>query len=298
MLAAVMLFWAGNSIVARAVTNSIPPFTLAFVRWTGAGLLLLPLAWRPLTADRATIWRHRWLLLLMGALGIAMFNALLYSALHYTTATNSLLLQAAIPPLVLLCDYLLFRTVPAVVQLLGVLLSVAGVLVVISAGQLAALLTLDFGRGDLLMLAAVVVWALYTSLLRLRPAIDWRSFLFVTFVIGSVALLPLAAWEWPHFNLAALGPADYAAFAYVVVLPSLLSYALFNAAVARIGAGPASQASTLLPLFGALLAALLLHEPLHRYHLAGMALILAGIVVTALFTPGGAATAARTAGRP
>lgn len=297
MLAVVMLFWAGNSIIARAVADSVPPFTLAFVRWAGAGLVLLPFAWRSLKADRAAIWRHRWLLLVLGVLGIALFNALLYSALHYTTASNSLLLQAAIPPLVLMFDYLLFRLLPAAAQLFGVLLSCTGVAVVLSGGHLHSLLAFDFSRGDVLMLAAVVVWGLYTSLLRLRPAIDWRSFLLVTFGVGAVALLPLAAAEWRQFNVTALGLREYGAFAYVALLPSLLSYALYNAAVERIGPGPASQASTLLPLFGALLAALLLHEPLHRHHWLGMALILGGIVVTALFSRGGGARAGRTAAR-
>lgn len=282
MLAAVMLFWAGNTIVGRAVAGSVPPFTLAFVRWAGASLVLLPFAWPHLKVDLPAIRRNWPILLTLGVLGIGMFNALLYTSLHYTTATNSLLLQAAIPPMVLLFDALIFRVRPQRAQLLGVLLSCAGVIAVISGGHLETLTHLRFGTGDLLMLAAVTIWGLYTSLLRLRPAMDWRSFLFSTFIVGVVVLLPAAASEWRDFHIATLGPPQWGAFLYVALLPSLLSYALFNAAVERVGPGPAGQASTLLPLFGALLAALLLNEPLGRHHLVGMALILTGILVAAL----------------
>ena len=297
MLAAVMFFWAGNTIVGRAVADSVPPLTLAFVRWLGASLFLLPFAWSHLKADWPVIRRHWKTLLALGTLGIAMFNSLLYTSLHYTTATNSLLLQAAIPPAVLLFDLLIFRVRPGRAQLIGVLLSCAGVIAVISGGHVEKLLGLAFGPGDLLMLAAVLIWGLYTSLLRLRPPMDWRSFLFCTFFVGVALLLPAAATEWRDFHVSALGAPQWGAFVYVALLPSLLSYALFNAAVERVGPGPAGQASTLLPLFGALLAALLLNEPLGRHHLVGMALILAGIVVAALFSRGDAARAGRTTGR-
>ena len=292
-----MLFWAGNTIVGRAVAPYVPPMTLAFIRWAGASLALLPFAWPHLKRDLPAIRRNLPILLLLGVLGIGMFNALLYKFLHYTTATNSLLLQAAIPPMVLLFDALLFRVQPGRAQLAGVLLSCAGVIAVISGGHLETLTSLRFGTGDLLMLAAVTIWGLYTSLLRLRPAMDWRSFLFSTFLVGVVALFLPAATEWRDFHIATLGPPQWAALLYVALLPSLLSYALFNAAVERVGPVPAGQAATLLPLFGALLAALLLHEPLGRHHLAGMALILAGIVVAALFSRGGAARAGRTTAR-
>lgn len=282
MLALVMLFWAGNTIVARAVRDDIPPFTLAFVRWTGAFLFLLPFAWRALARDRAAIvagWR---MLLLLGLVGVAGFNGFLYWGLHYTTATNGLLLQAAIPALVLVCDALFFRRRAGVWQVAGVLLSTIGVAIVVIRADLAVLAALHLGFGDVLILCAVFGWAVYTSLLSVRPPITQLSFLLVTFLIAALAMFPLMLGEWQEIARMEWRPAVIGAFVYVALLPSVIAYFLFNSAVEQIGAARAGQTIGLMPLFGAGLAALLLGEPLHGYHLAGMLLIFAGIAITAL----------------
>jgi drug/metabolite transporter (DMT)-like permease len=282
MLVIVMLFWAGNSIVARAVRDDIPPFTLAFVRWAGALLILLPFAWPALVRDRAALrtgWRP---VLLLGLVGVGAFNALLYWGLHHTTATNGLLLQAAIPALVLACNALFFRERAGRWQIGGVILSTLGVALIVVRADPHVLAGLQLGFGDLLILCACLAWAVYTSLLRTRPAIDPRSFTFATFLIGALVMLPLALSE-PHGILALnWRPAVIAAFAYVAILPSLGAYFLFTAAVDEIGAARAGQSISLMPLFGAGLAAALLGEPLHAYHFAGMALILVGIAIAAL----------------
>lgn len=292
MLAIVMLLWAGNSIVGRAVRFDIPPFTLAFVRWTGALFILLPFAAKGLWADRAALRRGWKPLLALGVVGIAAFNGFLYSGLRYTTATNALLLQAAIPALVLLLDFLLFRTRSTSRQVAGVVISTLGVIVIVFRGDPQALLGLHFGQGDLLLLCAVVSWSFYTVLLRLRPAVAPFSFVAVTFAIGALVMAPLAASEWREIEQMVPTPRVLAAFAYVAVLPSLVAYSMYNAAVARIGAGRAGQVITLMPLFGAFLSALLLGEVLHGYHLAGMALILLGILIAAFRTASGPKVAA------
>lgn len=282
MLALVMLLWAGNSIVGRAVRHDVPPFTLAFVRWVGALLILMPFAWRHVAADRAALLRSWKPVLLLGMTGVACFNAFLYAGLQSTTATNALLLQAGIPALVLVFDRLFFRIQARIAQIIGVVLSMIGVGAIVFRGDPAALLRLSFGAGDLLILAAVLVWSLYTSLLRLRPAVHPLSFMAGTFLIGAVAMLPFAAYEWQAAATAIPWRADvFGAFLYVAIFPSVIAYFLFNGAVAAIGAARAGQAISLLPLFGAVLAALLLNEPLESFHAAGMALIVAGIVVAA-----------------
>jgi drug/metabolite transporter (DMT)-like permease len=281
-LAIVMLLWAGNSIVGRAVRDDIPPFTLALVRWAGALAILTPFAWRRLRADMPVLCAQWRVLLLLGLLGVAAFNAFLYSGLHHTTATNAMLIQAAIPALVVLFGRLFFGERAPLLQILGVLASTIGVGWVVSQGEIEMLLHLKLGAGDALILAATLVWSLYTALLRLRPAIDPLSFLAATFAIGALAMLPLAAHEWlsgasVHWRATTVG-----AFAYVAVLPSILAYSLYNRAVATLGAGRAGQMITLMPLFGALLAAMLLGEPLHAFHLRGMAFIVAGILLSAI----------------
>jgi len=276
MLVLVMLFWSGNSVVARALRNDVPPFTLAFWRWAGALLIALPFCWRSIMADRAVI-RAGWpMILLLGALGVGSFNAFFYSGLQYTTASNSLLIQAAIPALVLALDALIFRGRPRLVQIAGVLVAAAGVLAIILRGQPAALATLDFNHGDTLVLCAVCVWSLYTVMLRLKPPVRALTFLCLTVAVGAAAMLPFSLVELQSRAVHLSAPV-LAGVGYIVIFPSLLAYFLYNMSVETIGAADAGQVVNLQPLFGALLAALVLGEPLHGYHLAGMALILAGI---------------------
>jgi len=281
-LVVVMLFWAGNAIVGRAVRDDIPPFTLALVRWAGATTILLPFAWRRLRADSAMLYANWRIVLLLGLLGVAAFNALLYSGLRHTTASNSLLIQAGIPAMVVLFGRLIFGERAPLLQVLGVIASTIGVAWVVSRGDVEMLLHLRLGPGDLLILAATVAWALYTVLLKLRPAVDPVSFLATTFIIASLTMFPLAAHEWWTGATVRWGPSTFGAFAYVAVLPSLLAYFLYNRAVGMIGAGRAGQMIALLPLFGALLAVLLLGEQLHGFHLWGMAFIVAGIALSAI----------------
>jgi len=275
-----MLLWSGNMIVGRAVREDIPPFTLAFFRWTGAFCIVLPFAIRHVRADRESLRRAWKPILLLGVAGVASFNAFIYSGLRHTTATNALLLQAAIPALVIAFDRLIFRLGAPKWHLIGVAISTLGVIVIIARGEPGALLGLHFGLGDLLILCGVLAWSLYTSLLKLRPACNPLSFLMVTFAIGIIAMAPLAATEWQEIAAIEGNAKVIGAFAYVALLPSVVAYSLYNSAVAEVGAARAGQAISLMPLFGALLAAGLLGEPLLRFHLAGMALILAGIAIS------------------
>lgn len=279
-LVVVILLWSGNSIVGRAVRDDIPPFFLALVRWTGALAVLLPFAARHVVRDRAAL-RAGWkIVLVLGLTGVASFNALIYTGLHETTASNGVLLQAATPPLVLAMDRLIFGVRPRAMQIVGVALALIGVVVVVCRGSIAVLLDLHFGGGDILILIAVLIWALYTSLLRLRPALHPLSFLAVTFAIGALTMVPLAATEADRIAAISWTPAVIGAFVYVAIFPSLIAYLLYNRAVAEVGPAMAGQAISLMPLFGAGLAALLLAEPLHGYHAAGMVLIAAGLGIS------------------
>lgn len=279
LLGLVMLLWAGNSIVARAVHQDVPPFTLAFVRWLGASLVLAPFAIAPLRRDLPALragWKE---VLLLGLLGVAGFNALLYSGLQYTTATNALLLQAATPALVVILDRLVFKVRSTGLQIAGMAASIGGVVVIVFRGDPAAALGLQLGAGDGIVLASVAIWALYTVLLRLRPDISPVSFIAATFAVGVAAMAPLAVWEWAQGLHIRWSGGVVAAFVYVALLPSLLSYFIYNSATEQIGPARAGQATTLMPLFGAFLSAALLGEVLQSWHFAGMALVLVGIAM-------------------
>jgi drug/metabolite transporter (DMT)-like permease len=280
LLGLVMVLWAGNSIVARAIRFEVPPFTLAFLRWTGATLAVAPFAIRPLMRDWPAIrqgWRP---LLFLGLMGIGAFNGLLYSGLQYTTATNALLLQAAIPAAMVLCDRLFFGVRSSVWQIVGVSFSMLGVMAIVFEGDATAAMRLHFGFGDALILISVVVWALYTVFLRVRPSISPTSFIAVTFSIGVLTMGPLAAMEMRAGETIAWSGPVVAAIVYVALLPSLFSYFIYNQATAVVGPASAGQAITLMPLFGAFIAAALLGERLHAFHFVGMVFILAGIALS------------------
>ena len=282
LLGIVMVLWAGNAIVARAVRHDIAPFTLAFLRWTGATLAVAPFAVRSVIRDWPAIRRGWKPLLVLGLLGIGGFNALLYSGLQDTTATNALLLNAATPAAMVILDRLLFGVRSGLWQAVGVAASILGVLVIVFEGDASAALRLEFGFGDTLILLSVVVWSLYTVFLRLRPEISGISFIAVTRSIGVVTMAPLAAFEWQAGETVAWSPRVVAAVCYVALLPSLFSYFIYNHAAGVVGPAQAGQAITLMPLFGAFLSAALLGERLQAFHFAGMAFIVAGIALSML----------------
>ena len=279
MLGMTMTFWAGNAIVGRAVRGEIPPLMLAFSRWTLALLILAPFAWRRAVAQRALIRRHWGAILFLGLAGVAAFNGFLYSGLRYTTAANSLLLQGLIPTLVVIVGSVVFGDKAPWRQVAGIALSTLGVTFIVFRGELSEILRLRLGMGDLLVLCGCAAWAIYTASLRLRPPIDPLVFLFVTFAIGALAMGVGALSEAQAIAQMHWDGRMVAAIAYVAIFPSILAYISFNAAVSHVGPGAAGQAISLLPLLGAVLAAMILGEPLFPYHLAGMALILGGVLL-------------------
>ncbi|MCC7252607.1 DMT family transporter [Hyphomicrobium sp.] len=271
------LFWAGNAIVARSIADEIPPIALAFWRWTVAAVLIAPLAWPHLRRDAAVMVRQWPTMLLLSALGISIFNTLLYIGAHSTTAINLVMLQTTMPIVVVIATFLIFRETLTGRQAAGIALSLAGALTLISHGDPAILLGLDFNRGDLWMLAAIVTYAVYTALLRLRPAVHGLSFAFATFAIGATLLLPFYIGETLLVRPLPISTVSILAIGYVAIFASILSYLAFNRVVALLGANTAGLIVHLVPVFGTILAVLLLGERLHAYNLAGIALIALGI---------------------
>lgn len=278
LLTLTTLFWAGNAVVARALHDLVPPIAMAFWRWTLASVLLLPFVIRPLCRQRAALRKNIWRLLLLGGLGVSGFNTFLYAALQTTSATNGVLINAITPLLIVVFSRLLFAVRMTWRQQAGIALSLAGVMMIVSRGDRAVLAALDFDRGDLLLLGGVCCWALYTACLRWRPSdIDARGFLGATIMIGAVLLLPLYLVEMAMGRHAVWNAASLSGQIYFAVFPSILSYLFWNRGVKEIGANRAGMFMYLVPLFGVALAGILLGEALHAFHLAGAALIFAGI---------------------
>ncbi|HYD15998.1 MAG TPA: DMT family transporter [Hyphomicrobium sp.] len=272
------LFWAGNAIVARSIAGEVPPIGLAFWRWTAAVVLISPLAWPHLRRDAAILARNWPVMLLLTALGISIFNTFLYLAAQTTTAINLVMLQTTMPVMVVVGTFLIFHETVTARQGAGIAASLAGALTLISHGDPEILTHLNFKTGDLWMLAAVVSYSAYTVLLRLRPTVHGLSFAWASFALGATLLLPFYLAEtlvWgqsmPVNMHAAL------AIGYVAIFASILAYLAFNRIVELLGANTAGLAVHLVPVFGTILAVLLLGESLHPYHALGIGLIATGI---------------------
>lgn len=273
------LFWASNAVMGRAVAGTIPPIGLAFWRWVLGTLIVLPFAWTHLRHDLRALragWKE---VLLLGTLGIGIFNTFQYVALTSTTALNAVMLQSSMPVLIVLMSLLLFGDRVRAAQGAGIAVSLAGAATLVSRGDPAVLLGLRLNVGDLWMLAAVVVYAAYTTLLRRRPAIHGLSFILVTFAIGAVELLPFYLWESLTQRPVEATLTTALAVGYVALFPSIVAYLCFNRVVELVGANTAGLIIHLVPVFGSLLAILFLGERLHWYHGVGIALIAAGIAL-------------------
>jgi drug/metabolite transporter (DMT)-like permease len=273
------LFWAGNAVVGRAVAGAVPPVGLAFWRWCLGTLILLPLAWPHLKRDLPEL-RRRWrMMLLLTITGIAIFNTFLYIGLTTTTALNGVMIQATMPVLIVLANFLLFGERVSALQAVAIAVSLAGAVILIGRGNLAVLASFSFNRGDLWVAAAVVSYAVYTALVKRRPAIHPFSFLAATFAPGALMLLPVYLAESLGGNPVVLHATAIAAIGYVAVFPSILAYFCYNRAVQLVGPNRTGLSIYLVPMFGSLLAILFLGESLHLFHAVGMALIVLGIVL-------------------
>jgi drug/metabolite transporter (DMT)-like permease len=282
LLALANLFWAGNIVLGRGVAGLVPPVALAYIRWTGAFLIGLGFAWPHLKRDWPVL-RQQWkLMLLLSATGIASYNTMSYIGLTETTALNVLLLQSAMPLVILLWAFGLFRDRPSLAQAVGVLVSLAGVATIAAQGSLSSLLHLSINRGDVWVLAAMVINGSYAAMFRHRPRTHPMSFLVATMGLGSCMILPFFVWERATGATIGTDWQAFAALGYIAVCPSFIAYLFFNRGIELIGAARAGQSMHLMPVFGAVLAVLFLGERFHLYHAVGIALITAGIVLASL----------------
>lgn len=276
-LSLTMLFWAGNHVVGRWMGGHMPPVTLACLRWIGATALLAPFAWRYVREDWAAVRERLPFLILLGVLGVGLFNTLQYIALVHTTATSSAVLNSSIPILIVVMGFFVAGTRVSRLQLCGIAVSLAGVLTVLGKGDPRALLALQLNKGDLYMLTAMVLWALYTVLLQQRPKMHALSFALVTYFVAAVLNIPLALGELALGGTFDLTSGTAVAIAYIVVFPSLIANLLFNRGVEIIGAARAGVFLHLVPMFTAALAMLFLGEQPSLFHAVGFGLILTGV---------------------
>jgi len=273
------LIWGSNAVAARLAVGHVSPMVLTTARWSVACIALWFVARRPLAASWPLL-RPRWrYLAAMGVAGFTGFNALFYTAAHHTSAVNLTIIQGVVPVLVLLGGAVVLRLRVSALQALGVALTLAGVAVVASRGQWAVLRALDLNAGDVSVLLASVLYAGYTLGLRAKPAVSPLVFFAAVAAVAALASLPLLAWEvaaghffWPTLQ-------GWLIILYVGLLPSFVSQITFIRAVELIGPARAGVFYNLTPVFGPVLAVLVLGEPLRLYHVAALAMVLGGIWV-------------------
>jgi drug/metabolite transporter (DMT)-like permease len=278
------LFWGGNVVAGKLAVGHIDPYLLMLLRWTGALILILPFAIEPLKRSWPTLRQHWLLFLFYGAIGFGTFNMITYVAAHLTSGVNISIEQVTINIFVMLLNFAIFRAKVRALQLVGVVLTIFGVALTATHGDLGRILSLAINAGDALVLVACFVWAVYSLALRYRPTTDWLSFLVATCVgaiVASVvyqavfgggpAVLPelVAEVTWQGWLIVA----------YTIVFPSILSQMLYVRGVDLIGPNRASLFINLIPFFGTVGSILMLGERLEGFHLIAGALIVAGIVL-------------------
>jgi drug/metabolite transporter (DMT)-like permease len=277
LLILTMVFWAGNSVVARGIHQTVPPLALAWVRWTIAFILILPFAWPHLRRDWPVV-RANWPILgLLGTIGAGTFIALYYYGVSKTSAINALVINSAVPILIPLAAFVMYGERIGRKQALGVVVSLLGVLVVLTKGDPRVIMSMDLNQGDLWVLAAMGVWSVYTALLRKQPPIHWLSFAAITFAVASAVNLPIFIGEHLLFRQIHWTREAVVAIAYVSTLPSVVAQIFYIRGVELIGSTRAGVFMHLVPMFGAIMAIAFLGETLHWHHLAGFALILVGV---------------------
>jgi drug/metabolite transporter (DMT)-like permease len=279
LLAVTTLIWGGNAIASRVAVDNISPMALTSLRWVGVCLIFPLLFRRELVAHWPVIRAHSGQIVLMGALGFTVFNALMYVAGHHTSAINMGITQGAIPALVMIGAWVLYRTPLGPLQALGLASTMLGVILVATAGDLTAVVRLAFGYGDVLMIIAGCFYAGYTLALRKRPPLPGLVFFTCMAIVACLLSLVLFGWEiaagqaqWPNLQ-------GWLIVLYVMLGPSIASQLMFMRGVELIGPARAGLFVNLVPIWAALLGVLLIGEPFALYHAVALVLVLGGIFI-------------------
>ena len=281
LLALASLLWAGNMVMGRGLRADLPPVALAFWRWVVAFACVLPLALPHLKAQWPMLraaWKQ---VIFLGVFGVGFYNTFSYVAVQYTTATSATLLNSFIPVATIALAFVFLGKRLSRPEAIGVLVSLAGVLLLISRGSLEVLFGLGLNTGDLWMLVAVLTWSIYTVGLQWRPQgvhpmLQLAAFVFV----GLLVMAPMYAWELNSGRTVNLHVGSVAGILYAGVMAAFLGFVCFNAGVVAVGPAVGSLFIHLQPVFAALLSTLLLGEYPAWFHYAGMTLVLGGIVLT------------------
>ncbi|MCP5039074.1 MAG: DMT family transporter [Rhodobacteraceae bacterium] len=277
LLIATALFWGGNAVAGKFAAGHVSPMLLTAMRWVIALSILLVIGHRHFRAERQIVAENLRYLMIMGMVGLTGFNVCLYAAVNFTTAINVSILQAAIPMVVFVGNFLLFAIRVSYAQIAGFLITVAGVVLIAAQGSFQRLLALEINFGDGLMLFGIVAYGGYTIAIRKMPKLHWQSMMIAlaTGALISACLFALIEWlagfsQWPDRQ-------GWLVIAYTAIFPSIRSQIFFIMGNRMIGGNRAGLFINLVPIFGTGLSVLLLAERFHPFHAIALALVFGGI---------------------
>jgi drug/metabolite transporter (DMT)-like permease len=279
-LTSAALSWAGNHVVARAMAGNVPPASVNVLRWLVVAVLVGVFARKAIAKDWPLLRRHWRVLMALGVTGGGVFGTLQYVGLQYTSVVNMGILNSVAPPLIALASYLTFRDSIRPVQLVGIGISLLGVLAMASKLDLAVLQALEFNRGDVIIFANMALFAFYSACLRLRPPVSLASFLFALSIPAALINVPFAWYEHATGFVFEPSALSLGAVVYAALFTSIVAYICWSRGVEALGPGRAGVFLHMIPVFNTLMGTMLLGEQLKVYHAVGLALILTGVALT------------------
>ena len=281
LLVGAALFWSGNFVLSRGINELVPPIALGFWRWLIAGVILLPFSAKYLWRDLEVIKKGFLYFNLLAFLGVTCFNTLIYTAVHYTTAINAVLVNSFVPILILLVSLIIYREKPIINQISGIIISTLGIMIIMVRGSVDGILNFKFNLGDILVFIAALTWALYTVLLKSLPKeIHPLSFLQCIIILGLLYMFPFYILEYSIKGGFELNSKTIVSIGYVAIFASVVAFIFWNRAVRDLGANRAGPFIHLMPVFGTILAIIFLGEKLYFFHLIGISLVFFGILLT------------------
>ena len=276
------IFWSGNFIVGKAASIfEIPPFSLNFYRWLFAGLILLPFTFKELILKKNYIFENLGFFIILGITSITIFNSIVYYSLHYTQVISGVLMISTIPVWIIFISSILKIEKTNIFQIIGVGLSLLGVIFIITKADLNLIKNLDFNKGDLTMVVAMLSWAIYSALLKKKTyEISQITLLQVVIITGLIFLIPIYIIEMNLGNVIKLDKPFLLTLTYVVLFPGLASFFFWIKGIALIGANRAGAFLHLMPIFGAIMAMVIFKEKFMFYHILGAIFIISGITLS------------------
>ena len=284
LLVLTTIFWSGNFIVGKAATiYDIPPFSLNFFRWLFAGIILLPFTFKEIVLKKNYIKENVGLFIILGITSITVFNSIVYYSLYFTQVITGVLMISTIPVWIILISSLLKIEKTNIYQIFGILLSLIGVIAIVTKSDLEVIKGLEFNKGDLSIIVAMFSWAIFSTLLKKKKLeVSQITLLQVVIIFGLIFLTPIYIIELLLGNYIILDKPFFLTLAYVVIFPGLLSFLFWIKGISVIGANRSGIFLHLMPIFGSLFAIIIFKEKIMFYHLIGAMFIILGIRISNL----------------